>query len=403
MKIRITGSSIKRSPPGSDFSLWGMNGCFCSPGLLLLTLEPAHFVRILLPALALILLIFAALAFLYNRRILNKNKNIEKVLEDNNRQTEKLRKELNRIRNQIARKEQDQPKAERSIEIQWPKTIQNAAGNLTLSGRNGYGQAEKGEALMRVLVVDDNEEILRYIANHLCRKYQVLVSSQPEEGLELLRKELPDLVVTDLVMQGMNGIEFCRQIRTHEQTSHIPVIILTSRSDPEFRAESLRSGADDYLLKPFDVNELGTRVHNLIEQRQSLRKRFSREISIEASDVTVTSMDQQFLEKAINLVEQHISESEYSVEEFQKEMNMSHSTLSRKLNALTNQSPVEFIRIIRLKRAATLLKQGYGNVTQVAYETGFNSPSYFAKWFKDQYGVSPFQYARGEDRVQREE
>jgi transcriptional regulator GlxA family with amidase domain len=181
-------------------------------------------------------------------------------------------------------------------------------------------------------------------------------------------------------------------LKTDERTSHIPIILLTARASEGSKLKGLETGADDYLVKPFNAKELSIRIKNLIEQRRKLRERFTRDITLSPKDISVTSADERFLERAMEIIEKNMSDPEFGVDIFGKEAGLSHSQLHRKIRALTNQSPVEFIRMIRLKRAASLLKQEYGNVAEIAYEVGFSNPSYFAECFRKQFGKSPSEY-----------
>jgi YesN/AraC family two-component response regulator len=194
------------------------------------------------------------------------------------------------------------------------------------------------------------------------------------------------------MMPEMDGVEFCKKIKEEEKTSHIPVILLTAKADIDSRLEGLETGADDYMTKPFDARELQTRVRNLIVQREKLRERFSRTVILKPKDIAITSPDEIFLEKVMAIVEDHLSDSEFTVEDFQKEIGMSRMQLHRKLKALTGHSASEFMRIQRLVRASEMLAQGYSNISEVCYQTGFSSLSYFDRCFKKQFGVTPKEY-----------
>ncbi|MFQ5628653.1 MAG: helix-turn-helix domain-containing protein, partial [bacterium] len=187
--------------------------------------------------------------------------------------------------------------------------------------------------------------------------------------------------------------QLCEKLKTDERTSHIPVILLTAKSSGESKVEGLELGADDYLIKPFDSRELQVRVKNLIEQRQKLRERFGREIKLQPKDIAITSADERFLQRIIDSINEHLSDEEFSVEQFGREVGLSRGQLHRKLKGLTDQAPVEFIRTIRLKRAAQLLEQQYGTVAEIAYEVGFGDPSYFTRCFRQQFGIAPSDYA----------
>jgi signal transduction histidine kinase/ligand-binding sensor domain-containing protein/DNA-binding response OmpR family regulator len=250
-----------------------------------------------------------------------------------------------------------------------------------------------GEQDPLLLIVEDNEEVRRYICESFGGNYRVI---EAEHGVEGLRKAVeagPDLVISDLMMPRMDGLELCRHLKTDERTSHIPVILLTARASVESKLDGLETGADDYVTKPFHPQELRARVRNLIDGRKNLRIRFAREVKLQPRDITVTSADERFLQNAIAVVEKHMGNSDFSVEALETEMSMSKMQLYRKLKALTDQSPSEFVRTLRLKRAASLIAQRSGNISEIAYEVGFNNLSYFAKCFKEMYGVPPSEYA----------
>jgi DNA-binding response OmpR family regulator len=245
-----------------------------------------------------------------------------------------------------------------------------------------------------ILIIDDNSDVRRFIRSHLDQDYHILEAADGAEGLQKAIEKMPDLIISDVMMPKMDGIELCRQVKTDERTSHIPVILLTARASGESKVEGLETGADDYITKPFDARELLVRVKNLIEQRRKLRERFRREMSLQPREVTVNSMDEQFLQRALDIVEKHLSDSEFGVETFSKQIGMSRQHLNRKLQALTTHSANDFIRIVRLKRAAQLLEKKSATVTEIAYEVGFNNPAYFAECFRKEFGRSPSQYAR---------
>lgn len=237
-------------------------------------------------------------------------------------------------------------------------------------------------------------DIREYIADNLKDCFHVKQAENGKIAFEHAIENIPDLVITDVVMPEMNGIEFCLNLKTDERTSHIPVIMLTGKSSVEDRLKGLETGADAYLTKPFNIKELQLRVQKLIEQRQKLRKRFTNNLNIEPKDIAVTSVDEKFISRAMEIIERNISNSEFEVRQFQEEMYMSRMQLFRKTKALTNQTPGEFIRTIRLKRAASLMKKNFGNIAQITFEVGFNNPSYFAKCFKELYGVLPSDYMK---------
>jgi len=244
-----------------------------------------------------------------------------------------------------------------------------------------------------LLIVEDNSDMRQYMRGCLESNLNIREAENGEVGLEQALKYLPNLIISDVMMPKMDGFQFCSKIKTDERTSHIPVILLTAKASGESKIEGLETGADDYLTKPFDTRELQVRVKNLIEQRRQLQEKFRREFHVEPRDITITSIDEQILQRAIDAVENNISSPEFDTPALAREVGMSRMLLHTKLKALTGQSTGEFIRTLRLKRAAQLLQKGYGNVTQVAYDVGFQNLSYFAKTFRQQFGQSPSNYS----------
>ncbi|MCD4683699.1 MAG: response regulator, partial [Bacteroidales bacterium] len=251
-----------------------------------------------------------------------------------------------------------------------------------------------------LLIVEDNDDLRSYIRSYLIKDYQISEASDGEMGFEKSIEKIPDLVVSDVMMPKMDGFELCKKLKTDERTSHIPVILLTARAGKESKMEGLEIGADDFITKPFDVDELLIRIKNLIKQRNELQDQFlknaekiglSQLMGLPASGIT--SMDQKFLKRAVDTVEEHLDDFEFSVDQFTNEMAVSQMQLYRKLKALVNFSANEFIRSIRLSHAAQLIKKKSDNIAQISYAVGFNNPSYFAECFKKQFGVSPSEYS----------
>jgi len=256
-----------------------------------------------------------------------------------------------------------------------------------------FNKSDKRD-LPQVLLVEDNIDMRQFIKAGLKEDYRIIEAKNGEEGLKMAISKLPDLLITDLMMPKMDGIDLCKQLKTMVATSHIPIIMLTAKAGVENRIEGLETGADDYLIKPFETRELLARIKNLIRQRRKLRELFSnRKANIAPKEITVNSIDQKFLEQVLDLLEKEHSDPTFGVPEMQEELAMSKTQLHRKLKALTNESPGELLRNFRLKRAAQLLSQKADNVTQTAYMVGFNNLSYFAKCFKELYGVPPSAYS----------
>ncbi|OGB67564.1 MAG: hypothetical protein A2Y94_02635 [Caldithrix sp. RBG_13_44_9] len=246
--------------------------------------------------------------------------------------------------------------------------------------------------LPTILIVEDSPDVRYYLSTILAGDYNLQEAATGEEGLKKAATGSSHLIISDIMMPVMDGMEFCRRIKSDLNTSHIPVILLTARASQESRLEGLETGADDYLVKPFERRELLVRVKNLIDQRRRLRDKFKRDLLVEPSAVTVTSLDEDFLKRAITTVEKNLNDPEFETEIFAEALYVSRSQLHRKLTGLTGQTPGEFIRTIRLKRAAQLLQKRGVNVSEVAYEVGFNNLSYFAKAFRRQFNCSPSEY-----------
>lgn len=274
-----------------------------------------------------------------------------------------------------------------------------AYSDLLEVDEEGYGpddgepEAEKGDAGTLILIVEDNVEMAHYIRDSLKDQYDCVIAKDGKEGTDKAVELIPDLIVTDVMMPETDGLAFCHNIKADVRTSHIPVIMLTAKADQASKIEGLKTGADDYLSKPFDRQELRLKIHNLIASRVLMRERYSKEVRIEPSAVTATSMDETFLKKAISIVEENLVNPGFGVELFVTNVGVSRTQLHRKLKALTGQSAGDFIRAIRLKRAAQLLEKNSDTVTQIAYQVGFNDQSYFTKSFRRQFGVSPSAYA----------
>jgi signal transduction histidine kinase/ligand-binding sensor domain-containing protein/DNA-binding response OmpR family regulator len=244
-----------------------------------------------------------------------------------------------------------------------------------------------------ILVVEDNEDLRKYIAQNLVTKYQIIEAKDGRSGLQRAIDHIPDLVISDLMMPEMDGIEMCERLKLDYRTSHIPLIMLTAKADKVSKLDSYEKGADDYILKPFDAEELQSRVNNLIEQRNRLRERYRQEFLSEPGTIkSLPELSDNFLVKVCDIVKSNLSDSEYSVEQFCQDMGLSQPQLYRKLMALTGHSPSEFIRNTRLRTAAEMFQHGETNVSTVLYAVGFNTPSHFSRSFRELYGVNPSDY-----------
>lgn len=256
----------------------------------------------------------------------------------------------------------------------------------------------KIDGLPTLLVVEDNPDLRRFIGETMQGEYQIKAAENGKAGLAMALEHMPDLIVSDVMMPEMDGIKFCEAIKKDEHTSHIPVILLTAKAGQQHKIEGLETGADAYLTKPFDQQELLAQAKNLVEQRRRLLERFSGTTglsnfknltSLKPSQVTVTSTDQRFLKKVTAAIEANMDNEFFSVEDLASAVAFSRSQLHRKLKALTGKGPNELIREFRLTRAKELLEKGHGNVSEVALEVGYSSLSYFTRSFKEAFGLPP--------------
>ena len=248
-----------------------------------------------------------------------------------------------------------------------------------------------------LLVVDDNEDFRIFMRYSLELQYRVKLAVNGNEAWEMMQEELPDLVISDVMMPQMDGNELCRLIKQDKRTAHIPVILLTARQNTEAKLEGLQTGADDYVTKPFNMTILVLRIRKLIELSRYHRVTQGM-IDPAPSEIVITSLDEKLIEKAIKYVEDNMSRTELSVEELSRELGMSRVHLYKKLLQITGKTPIEFIRVIRLKRAAQLLRESQLHVSEVAFEVGFNNPKYFSRYFKDEFGVLPSVYQEKEGK-----
>jgi ligand-binding sensor domain-containing protein/signal transduction histidine kinase/DNA-binding response OmpR family regulator len=269
----------------------------------------------------------------------------------------------------------------------------STASRLAIEKRKQHVLNTADKEKLILLVVEDNAEVLLFIASHFENEFEIHTASNGVIGLEKAVEIVPDMIISDVMMPEMDGITLCSKLKSDTRTSHVPVILLTARTPLIFNIEGLETGADDYITKPFNLTILEARVWNLLDSRQKLRDRYRKEITLQPKNVAITSPDEKFLERVMNFIEKNISEPSLSVEELGKEAGMSRVTLYRKIKALTNQTAVEFIRSVRLKRAAQLLEQNKLNVNEVAYMVGFLDIDYFRRCFKEEFGYTPKAFA----------
>ncbi|WP_448701268.1 two-component regulator propeller domain-containing protein [Mucilaginibacter sp. AW1-3] len=248
---------------------------------------------------------------------------------------------------------------------------------------------QEDRSAFSMLIVEDNEDVLNFISEGFGTDFEVYTAVNGIDGLAMAKEVSPDIIISDVMMPGLNGIELCSKLKSDIDTSHIPVILLTARTQLIFKMEGLETGADDYITKPFNFNMIEARVWNLIENRQKLRERYQKEIKLEPHNIAISNLDEAFLMKVLNYIEQHITDPDLSVEQLSQETAMSKSSFYKKIKSLTNQTGIEFIRTVRIKRAAQLLAQGQLTVNEVAYMVGFMDVDYFRKCFKEHFGYTP--------------
>jgi DNA-binding response OmpR family regulator len=246
------------------------------------------------------------------------------------------------------------------------------------------------EEKMIILVVEDNYDMREYIKESLGNNYRVEEAVNGEQGVRKAEKIIPDLIISDMMMPRMDGSELTRILKSNEKTSHIPIILLTARSGQENKIEGLETGADDYLTKPFDIKELQARIENLISIRKKLQAKYSKiEYVLMPNGKKGTSIDEQFIIKVMEVINNHISEEEFSIEDFGSEVGMSRTQFHRKIKAITGKPASMLLRSIRLARAKKMIEEQHGNISEVAYLVGFSTPSYFTKCFKEEFGYVP--------------
>ncbi len=272
-----------------------------------------------------------------------------------------------------------------------------AADNAAIATANN---SETSDNEFTLLIVDDNADILAYLKNILRGRYNVCEAADGQQGLQIAQKEVPDLIISDIMMPVMNGLDFCRSIKDNIVTSHIPVILLTARSLDENQVEGFEHGADAYITKPFSAQLLLARIDNLLRNRRLLKNIWESKITTaepttqhtqkpETQEVETSEQEDVFITRFRDYVQQNLSDPELSVESIAQEMCMSRTQFYRKIKALTGCTPVDLLRKARLSYGKQLLLTTNNSISEIAYNAGFSSPAYFTKCFKDEYGVAP--------------
>jgi signal transduction histidine kinase/DNA-binding response OmpR family regulator len=273
---------------------------------------------------------------------------------------------------------------------------------IIYQGNTGYFPDEEkaGEKQVQsshlplLLAIDDNEDFCEFITNLFINDYRVVTASDGEEGYCSVLDLVPDIIICDVMMPKMDGYEFCRKVKEDMRVSHIPIILLTAKSSEESKYSGIEAGADDYISKPFNIDLLKLKIAKIIEKQKAFQNKFKKKIEIATSDMEIVSMDEKFVQKAVAIVEKNISNPDFLVEDLCKEMGMSRVYFYKKTLALTDKTPSQFIRFIRLKRSVDLLEKSQLFVNEIAYQVGFNEPKYFRKYFKEEFGVTPNEYKK---------
>jgi signal transduction histidine kinase/ligand-binding sensor domain-containing protein/DNA-binding response OmpR family regulator len=250
----------------------------------------------------------------------------------------------------------------------------------------------EGKDFPKILVIEDNQDMRLYICSNLARYFYVIEAEDGKEGFEMARKEEPDLIVSDIMMPEMNGLELCKKLKNNLYTSHIPFILLSAKGKVEDFVEGLEIGADDYVAKPFNIEILIAKVQSIIENRKKLRKKFSSFENVSPSDFTTSKLDEQFFKKINEMIEIHYTDPVFDVDKFASNMFVSRSQLYKKIKVLTDLSTNDFINVYRLKKSVELLKKGEMQISEIAFSTGFNNPKYFSRIFKKYYQCTPSEY-----------
>jgi DNA-binding response OmpR family regulator len=242
------------------------------------------------------------------------------------------------------------------------------------------------------LIVEDNSDVRKYITLILENQYEIFEAKDGEEGLDKSFELIPDLIISDIMMPKMDGFQMCNRLKTDERTSHIPLIMLTAKATKQDKVSGLELGADDYIMKPFEAEELKARISNLLEQRKRLHQHFRNQGLIGIDQQKITSVDKKFLQISVEIINKHISDSSFSVETLAEELAISRSGLQKKIQSLIGETPGDLIRRARLNKAAELIKNKFGNLSVIALEVGYNNPAHFSEAFKRQFGVVPSHY-----------
>ena len=251
-------------------------------------------------------------------------------------------------------------------------------------------KTEENKEQDTILIVEDSVELLSFLAHVLGREYHVCQATDGQQALDILKTTPVDIIVSDVTMEGMNGLDLCHRVKTDIAFSHIPVILLTARSLASDELRGLEMGADDYITKPFNIDILRHRIRYLLDRTMTARERFAQATDVAASEITETTLDEQMLQKAMDIVKAHLSDTSFTADDLARELGMARTNVYKKLQFITGKTPAAFIRTIRLKHGRQMLEHAPKLfVSQVAYECGFANPKLFSRYFKEEFGIYP--------------
>jgi CheY-like chemotaxis protein len=245
-----------------------------------------------------------------------------------------------------------------------------------------------------LMIVEDDADLAAYLSSVFSRKYKVHVFDDGDKAAAEVRDLIPDLIICDIMLPGMNGIDFTKLVKINQETSHIPVIMLTARAGDEDKFAGFQVGADAYIVKPFSINVLEAQVASILKSRQAFRTKFSKQLTLEPGQEVITPSDEKFLRRLLEITEKYMSDPSFDVAILVDEMGMSHSKILKKIKALTGLSLVEFIRSMRIKKAVQIFSQDKLSVSEVAFMVGFSDPKYFGKCFAKEIGMKPTDFIK---------
>jgi len=265
------------------------------------------------------------------------------------------------------------------------KNIKLINDNENLSNKPNYAY--------RILIIEDEEDIRNYIIEELSLEYKVLSAKNGEEGLNLANETIPDLIITDVMMPVLSGFELCKKLKNQVITSHIPIIILSAKTETSQQIEGLEMGADVYMIKPFNIDILKVQVQRLISFKQAIYSKYLHETTLIPEDSGTNKLDDNFIRKVLAFIEENLTDSDLNVDQLANCVSLSKVQTYRKVKAISGLSIVEFIRTVRLKKASQLVLEDRLNFSEIAFATGFSTPSYFSKCFHDHFGKTPSEFA----------